>query len=103
MAHSSTQETPDTMMAARRPSASIIKKFNPSEIEEREYSDVERAELAKLYDNTFGKIQAGEIISGRIVTPCPAPTDWSWALMFSNDFHKAHFIKQEDRRIIPVR
>jgi hypothetical protein len=24
-------------------------------------------------------------------------------ILFSNDFHKAHFIKQEDRRIIPVR
>ncbi len=42
-------------------------KFNPSEIEEREYSETEYAELAKLYDNTFSAIHEGEIVKGKIV------------------------------------
>ena len=63
------QETPETMTAVKMPVASTpAKRFNPSEIEEREYTDTEFAELAKLYDNTFGRIQEGEIIAGRIVT-----------------------------------
>ncbi|MBI1806193.1 MAG: 30S ribosomal protein S1 [Ignavibacteria bacterium] len=43
------------------------KKFSLADIEEREYSDQERQELAKLYDNTFGSIHEGEIVRGRIV------------------------------------
>jgi small subunit ribosomal protein S1 len=51
-------------------SAPIIKqkvKFNTSEIEEREYTETEYAELAKLYDKTFGTIHENEIVKGKIV------------------------------------
>lgn len=55
------------MMSIPAKSPKSPKKFNTSEIEEREYSDKEYAELAKLYDNTFGAIHEGEIIKGKIV------------------------------------
>ena len=42
-------------------------KFNISAIEEREYSDQEKQELTKLYDQTFGSIHENEIVKGRIV------------------------------------
>jgi small subunit ribosomal protein S1 len=51
-------------------SAPVIKqrvKFNTSEIEEREYTETEYAELAKLYDKTFGTIHENEIVKGKIV------------------------------------
>jgi small subunit ribosomal protein S1 len=38
-----------------------------AEIEEREYSDTEYQELAKLYDKTFSSIHEGEIVKGTIV------------------------------------
>ena len=43
------------------------KKFNFSEIEEREYSPEEYKELARLYDNTFSSIHEGQIVKGKIV------------------------------------
>src|SRR5437899_2986203 len=62
------QETPDTTTAEIIDVASPKpRKFNPSEIEEREYSETEYAELAKLYDKTFGTIHEGEIVKGKIV------------------------------------
>ena len=68
------QETPETMTAMKRPTVPTpAKRFNPSEIEEREYTDIEFAELAKLYDNTFGRIQEGEIIAGKIVAITDSP------------------------------
>ncbi len=51
-------------------------RFNIAEIEEREYSDEEYKELARLYDQTFGSIHEGEIVRGRIV----AITDSSVAI-----------------------
>jgi small subunit ribosomal protein S1 len=60
-------KSPERMMASSAMSPKPRKKFNTSEIEEREYSDIERAELAKLYDITFGAIHEGEIIKGKIV------------------------------------
>lgn len=39
-----------------------------SEIEEREYSSQEFQELAKLYDQTFGTIQEGQIVKGKVVS-----------------------------------
>ena len=68
--HSATtqQETRETMKAYKMPTRSTKPtKFNPSEIEEREYSETEYAELAKLYDTTFGAIHEGEIVRGKIV------------------------------------
>jgi small subunit ribosomal protein S1 len=43
------------------------KKFSVADIEEREYSEAEYAELAKLYDNTFSSIFEGQIVKGKIV------------------------------------
>jgi len=43
------------------------KKFNFSEIEEREYSESEYSELSRLYDKTFSNIQEEQIIKGKIV------------------------------------
>ncbi len=42
-------------------------KFSLANIEEREYSEQEYKELAKLYDNTFSNIQEAQIIKGKIV------------------------------------
>src|SRR6266850_5389126 len=42
-------------------------KFNISEIEEHEYSELEVKELTALYDQTFGSIHEGEIVRGKIV------------------------------------
>lgn len=42
-------------------------RFSLADIEEREYSEQEYKELAKLYDTTFGSIHEGEIVKGRIV------------------------------------
>jgi len=39
-----------------------------AEIEEREYSSQEFQELAKLYDQTFGTIQEGQIVKGKVVS-----------------------------------
>lgn len=44
-----------------------LRKLNLSEIEEREYSETEYDDLAKMYNNTLGTIQANEIVKGRIV------------------------------------
>ncbi len=49
------------------PKTPAKKKFSTSEIEEREYTESEYAELAKLYDTTFGTIHEGEIVKGKIV------------------------------------
>jgi small subunit ribosomal protein S1 len=43
------------------------KKFNFSDIEEREYSENEYNELSRLYDKTFHNIQEEQIIKGKIV------------------------------------
>ncbi|HAL55988.1 MAG TPA: 30S ribosomal protein S1 [Bacteroidetes bacterium] len=40
---------------------------NPNGLEEREYSDTEFQELARLYEKTMGSISEGEIVKGRIV------------------------------------
>jgi len=65
------QEPPLTVESftgtVRKPKASAPK-FNISEIEEREYSDQEKQDLTKLYDQTFGSIHEGEIVKGKIVT-----------------------------------
>ncbi len=65
------QEPPLTVESftgtSRKPKTSAPK-FNISEIEEREYSDQEKQDLTKLYDQTFGSIHEGEIVKGRIVT-----------------------------------
>jgi small subunit ribosomal protein S1 len=42
-------------------------KFSLANIEEREYSEQEYKELAKLYDNTFSNIKEAQIIKGKIV------------------------------------
>jgi small subunit ribosomal protein S1 len=47
--------------------AAEAQRLNTTEIEEREYSPNEFAELASLYDKTFGSIQEGQIVNGRIV------------------------------------
>jgi len=43
------------------------KRANLDAIEDREYSDQEFQDLAKLYDSTFTNIHEGEIVKGRIV------------------------------------
>ncbi len=43
------------------------KKFNLDAIEDREYSEQEFQDLAKLYDSTFTNIHEGEIVKGKIV------------------------------------
>ncbi len=43
------------------------KKFSLADIEEREYSEQEYKDLAKLYDNTFSSIYEGQIVKGKIV------------------------------------
>lgn len=55
----------DAMKTSAKPAAP--KKFSVADIEEREYSEQEYAELAKLYDNTFSSIFEGQIVKGRIV------------------------------------
>jgi small subunit ribosomal protein S1 len=44
-----------------------VKKYNYSDIEEREYTENEYNELSQLYDNTFHNIQEEQIIKGKIV------------------------------------
>ncbi|MGA2622576.1 MAG: 30S ribosomal protein S1 [Bacteroidota bacterium] len=39
-----------------------------AEIEEHEYSSQEYQELSKLYDQTFGSVQEGQIVKGRVVS-----------------------------------
>src|SRR5512143_4029717 len=43
------------------------KRFNISEIEEREYTNNEYDELAKLYNGSFGEIKESQIVRGNIV------------------------------------
>jgi small subunit ribosomal protein S1 len=63
--HNDTPTMHDALKASAKPAAP--KKFSVADIEEREYSEAEYAELAKLYDNTFSSIFAGQIVKGRIV------------------------------------
>src|SRR5882724_7294458 len=56
-----------TRDAVKPSHAPTSKKFNFSEIEEREYSPEEFKELARLYDNTFSSIHEGQIVKGKIV------------------------------------
>ncbi|HYQ87307.1 MAG TPA: 30S ribosomal protein S1 [Bacteroidota bacterium] len=57
----------DAVRPSHTPTRSTGKKFNFSEIEEREYSPEEFKELARLYDNTFSSIHEGQIVKGKIV------------------------------------
>lgn len=66
--HKETSLTPEAVMASQKSVKSTNgKKASLSEIEEREYSEQEFNELAKLYDNTFSSIYEGQIVKGRIV------------------------------------
>ncbi|HUL44604.1 MAG TPA: 30S ribosomal protein S1 [Bacteroidota bacterium] len=66
--HSDTLVQPVNLASgAQGVSRSRGSKFNISSIEEREYSDQEKQELTKLYDQTFGSIHENEIVKGRIV------------------------------------
>ena len=45
-----------------------VKKRAIADIEEHEYSNQEHEELTKLYDQTFGKVQEGQIVEGKIIS-----------------------------------
>ncbi len=65
--HNDATPTMHDAMKASSPKPAAPKKFSVADIEEREYSEQEYAELAKLYDNTFSSIFEGQIVKGKIV------------------------------------
>jgi small subunit ribosomal protein S1 len=65
-----TPGTPTQDLAAGSSDAhqdAVVKKYNFSDIEEREYTENEYNELSRLYDKTFHNIQEEQIIKGKIV------------------------------------
>jgi small subunit ribosomal protein S1 len=65
-----TPRTPVQDSITRNPVAHqdpAVKKYNYSDIEEREYTENEYSELSQLYDKTFHNIQEEQIIKGKIV------------------------------------
>lgn len=67
MAEEHKPTTQDTAIANPSQQRNGRSRKHAAEIEDRGYSEQEFQELAKLYDQTFGSVQEGQIVKGKVV------------------------------------